>query len=132
MLETFVLSQKDGRPMYLQIIEQVKLRVMAGEWPAGIAMPSIREMAAGLNISVITIKRAYQELERDGVIVTQRGKGSFIASDPDLSSDLHKNSLHEKLMEVVQLARAINLSEAELQSELKQIFREYSSEQQEG
>lgn len=126
MLETFVLSQKDGRPMYLQIIEQVKMRVMAGEWPGGMAMPSIREMAAALNISVITIKRAYQELERDGVIVTQRGKGSFVASEPNLGVDLQKNALHEKLVEAVQLARAINMNAADLQTELNQIFAEYN------
>jgi GntR family transcriptional regulator len=108
--------------MYLQIIEQVKLRVMAGEWPTGMAMPSIREMAAGLNISVITIKRAYQELERDGVIVTQRGKGSFVTSDQSLGTNLQISVLQERLEEVVKLGIGLNLSEQELQLELSKIF----------
>jgi GntR family transcriptional regulator len=66
--------------MYLQIIEQVSHKVALGDWPAGAELPSIRQLAAELCVSVITVKRAYQELERDGIIVTQQGRGSVVAA----------------------------------------------------
>ena len=75
--------------MYLQIMEQVKQRVAVGDWAPGYEIPSIRQLAMSLRVSVITIKRAYLELEREGVIVTQHGKGSIIAPDPELSSRLY-------------------------------------------
>ena len=75
MHSDIVISQSDSRPMYLQIMEQVKQRVAVGEWAPGDEIPSIRQLAMALRVSVITIKRAYLELEREGVIVTQHGKG---------------------------------------------------------
>src|ERR1700735_5073184 len=88
MHSDIVLSQSDGRPMYLQIMDQIRQKIAVGEWPAGTEIPSIRQLAIKLGVSVITIKRAYLELERDGVIVTQHGKGSFVAPDPSLSPRL--------------------------------------------
>jgi GntR family transcriptional regulator len=73
MPSDFVISQTDGRPMYIQIMEQIKQRISVGDWKAGQAIPSIRQLAADLQVSVITIKRAYLELEREGVIATQHG-----------------------------------------------------------
>ena len=87
----FVLSQTDKRPIYLQIIEQIKRRISVGDWTEGQAIPSIRQLAADLQVSVITVKRAYLELEREGVIVTQQGKGSRVAPTAGLSLQLqHK------------------------------------------
>lgn len=125
MLDTFVLSQKDGRPMYLQIIEQVKLRVVVGEWPPGTAMPSIREMAAALKISVITIKRAYQELERDGVIVTQRGKGSFVSSDPTINLNLQHDVLHLHLSGAIKISQFLGINKEQLVSLLEKNYQSY-------
>src|SRR5580698_10299065 len=76
MHSDIVISQSDGRPMYLQIMEQIKQRIAMGEWAPGSEIPSIRQLAVALRVSVITIKRAYLELEREGAIVTQHGKGS--------------------------------------------------------
>ena len=76
---SIVISQTDGRPMYLQIMEQIRQRVGMGEWKPGEQIPSIRALAIALQVSVITVKRAYLELEREGVIVTQHGKGSIVA-----------------------------------------------------
>jgi len=78
----FVISKADGRPMYLQIMEQIRQRVALGDWKPGQDIPSIRQLAVALEVSVITVKRAYLELEREGVIVTQHGKGSSIAAVP--------------------------------------------------
>ena len=72
MSSTFVISQTDKRPIYLQIMEQIKQRVAVGDWIEGQDIPSIRQLAVDLQVSVITVKRAYLELEREGVIVTQQ------------------------------------------------------------
>ena len=72
------ISQTDARPMYQQIMEQIRARIAAGDWPAGKELPSIRALAAALSVSVITTKRAYLDLENEGVIVTRHGKGSFV------------------------------------------------------
>jgi GntR family transcriptional regulator len=74
MHSNFVISQSDRRPMYLQIMEQIKQKIAVGDWREGDPIPSIRQMAADLKVSVITVKRAYLELEHEGVIVTQHGK----------------------------------------------------------
>ena len=88
MHSDIVISQSDGRPMYLQIMEQVKQRVAVGDWAPGDEIPSIRQLAITLRVSVITIKRAYLELEREGVILTQQGKGSIVASNQHLSPQI--------------------------------------------
>jgi len=84
MHSDLVISRADGRPMYVQIMEQIRQRVAVGDWPRGAEIPSIRQLAVSLSVSVITIKRAYLELEREGVIVTQHGKPSRVAANPVL------------------------------------------------
>jgi GntR family transcriptional regulator len=96
--------------MYLQIMEQIKNRVAVGDWSAGHEIPSIRQLAVDLRVSVITVKRAYLELEREGVIVTQHGKGSRVADHPNLQPRLHEQELEEQLQHLVQLAANMGLS----------------------
>lgn len=74
-----VISNKDDRPIYEQIVSQFKEMIISGKLKSGEALPSIRALAKDLRISVITTKRAYEELERDGFIETMAGKGSFVA-----------------------------------------------------
>jgi GntR family transcriptional regulator len=101
------ISQTDARPMYLQIMEQIKQRVAVGEWPRGQEIPSIRQLSVELRVSVITVKRAYLELEREGVIVTQHGKGSSVAADPDLSPRLYDQELTEHIDQIVRLGELL-------------------------
>ncbi len=77
------LSTTSATPMYRQIVDQITAKVLAGDWPPGSALPSIRELAAANGVSVITVKRAYLELEHAGVIVTRHGKGSLVAESTD-------------------------------------------------
>jgi GntR family transcriptional regulator len=114
----FVISRADGRPMYIQIIEQIKQRIAVGDWPAGTELPSIRQLAVALRVSVITVKRAYFELERDGVIVTQHGKGSLVASSPNVSPQLWAEELADHLAQAVRLAALLGLATAELTDRL--------------
>ena len=73
------ISNSGQEPIYAQITRQIKAKILNGELQQGDALPSIRLLAKELRISVITTKRAYEELEREGLIVTQTGRGSFVA-----------------------------------------------------
>ena len=109
-----IISQTDGRPMYLQIMEQIKQRIALGDWPPGMLLPSIRQLAVDTRVSVITIKRAYLELEREGVILTQHGKGSMVAETPNLGPRLHEQEFSQHLEHTLRLAALMGLSQQEL------------------
>jgi GntR family transcriptional regulator len=121
MHSELVISQTDGRPMYLQIMEQIKQKVAVGEWAKGEEIPSIRQLAVALRVSVITIKRAYMELEREGIIVTHHGKGSIVAPDPDLSPRLYDEDLEEHLDQVARLGILLGLTPRELAIRLQEV-----------
>ena len=108
-----IFSQADTRPMYLQIMEQVNQRIAVGDWPVGTKIPSIRELAVAVKVSVITVKRAYLELERDGVIVTRQGKGSWVNDEIDVV-DLRRQELQKHLRRAASLAESMSLTNKEL------------------
>lgn len=112
------VSRSDGRPMYLQIMEQIRHRIAAGDWPPGTEMPSIRQLAVALSVSVITVKRAYRDLEQQGVIVTQHGKGSRVAPDAKAGSQLIEEDLDRLLVQAVELATLLGISPKELATRL--------------
>ena len=105
--------------MYLQIMEQIRLKVAAGEWKPGEQIPSIRALAIALQVSVITVKRAYLELEREGVILTQHGKGSIVAPDPNLGQRLYVEEFKEHLRHVVRIGMLLGLSEDEIAARVR-------------
>jgi GntR family transcriptional regulator len=119
MNSSLVISQSDGRPMYLQIMEQIKQKVAVGEWAPGEEIPSIRMMAVALRVSVITVKRAYLELEREGVIVTQHGKGSIVATDPGLGPRLYDREFEEHLEQVVRIGTLLGLNSKQMALRLR-------------
>ena len=121
------ISQTDARPMYLQILEQIRARVAAGDWPAGKELPSIRALAAALNVSVITIKRAYLDLETEGVIVTRHGKGSFVADVNGLAGELQEAKLDEHLEAAAGIASGLGISADDLAARLRRIQRDLES-----
>src|SRR5271154_1734562 len=114
MHSDIVISQSDGRPMYLQIMEQIRQRVAVGDWARGQEIPSIRQLAVTLRVSVITVKRAYLELEREGVIVTQHGKGSIVATDPGLGPRLYDREFEEHLEQVVRIGTLLGLNSKQM------------------
>jgi GntR family transcriptional regulator len=120
MKPTLVLSQSDKRPIYLQIMEQIKRRIAVGDWPEGHPLPSIRQLAVDLEISVITVKRAYLELERESVIVTQQGRGSRVAPNPGLGLRLQHEELEKHLQQVARLSSVLGLKQKELESRLRE------------
>jgi GntR family transcriptional regulator len=119
MRTSIVISQTDGRPMYLQIMEQIRQSVAAGEWKPGEPIPSIRALAITLQVSVITVKRAYLELEREGVILTQHGKGSIVATDPKLGQRLFVEEFEEHLRQVARIGTLLGMTEQEIVEKLR-------------
>ena len=118
------ISLGDPRPLYLQVIEQVKRRVAVGDLQPGAELPSIRDLAAGLKVSVITIKRAYLELERDGVIVTRQGKGSIVAERPGLQSSIQEAELSDHLKQAVSLGLLLGKSKTEMQRRIAELYEQ--------
>jgi GntR family transcriptional regulator len=108
------ISQADRRPMYLQIIEQIRHRIAVGDWKAGAELPSIRALAVSTQVSVITVKRAYLELEREGVIITRQGRASFVAENVDLSGQLQREELDQHLAAAARVGRELALTPEEL------------------
>lgn len=116
------LSQSDPRALYLQVIEQIQRRIAVGDLPPGTELPSIRQLAADLSVSVITIKRAYLELEREGVITTRQGKGSVVSDRPGLPSSIAQRELAGHLNQAAQLGALLGLSKTELQRRIGEAY----------
>jgi GntR family transcriptional regulator len=118
-----VLSQTAG-PLYQQIVNQIKQKIAIGEWVAGEEIPSIRQFAADLRVSVITVKRAYLEMEHAGLIVTQHGKGSFIAANVVRGPEIFEHEMVGHLEEAARLGATMGMSERELVSRLRKALDE--------
>ena len=118
-----IVSNTDGRPIYEQIREQIKAEILSGERQAGDMMPSIRTLAKDLRISVITTKRAYDELEREGFVETVPGKGTYVAQQNQefLREELLRKA-EEKLAEAVQIAKSAGLTQQELTEILHMLY----------
>ena len=111
-----VISNSSGKPIYEQITNQVKAAILSGELSPGDALPSMRLLAKELRISVITTKRAYEELEREGFVETVVGKGSFVArQNRELLREARLREVEARLEQAVEAARAGGVSLAELQ-----------------
>ena len=101
-----IIRNSGGVPIYDQITRQMKGLILRGELKEGEALPSMRLLAKELRISVITTKRAYEDLERDGFILTQQGRGSFVAAqNPALLREEHLKKVEDCLQGAVDAAR---------------------------
>ncbi len=119
-----ILSNSSGKPIYEQITDQVKEQIMSGALAAGDALPSMRQLARDLRISVITTKRAYEELERDGFLENVPGKGCFIApQDRELLREARLRRVEEHLSRAVEEARRGAVSLSELREMLELIYK---------
>ena len=123
MHSDLTISQADPRPLYQQVKEQIRHRVAIGDWVQGAEIPSIRTLAAAIRVSVITIKRAYLELEMEGVIQTRQGRGSFVSDNVQLGDTMKEQELEGHLRSAVQTALLMNLSEDELIERLREVRR---------
>jgi GntR family transcriptional regulator len=114
-----LLSNASPDPIYEQIVRQVRVQILSGELQEGEALPSIRKLAQSLQISVITTKRAYDELEREGLIDTVGGKGTFVASpNMDFLREKRVAAVEAKLREAMKEAEAAGISAQDLKQML--------------
>ena len=119
-----IIRNTDNQPIYEQICRQIKAQIIAGTLRPGDALPSIRALAKDLRISVITTKRAYDELEADGFLYTVAGKGCFVAEkNLDLVREHQLKELEDHLSAAAELAKSCGLSREEL-TEMLRIFME--------
>ena len=121
---TILIDNRSGVPSYNQICQQIRSAILGGELEADAPLPSIRNLAKDLRISVITTKRAYEELEREGLIYTVAGVGCFVARQN--AALLHEQTLRQiesHLREAVRLAAGAGVSRGEL-DEILDIFME--------
>lgn len=120
-----ILSNSSGKPIYEQITDQIKDMVMDGRLKQGDALPSMRNLAQDLRISVITTKRAYNDLESEGFITTIAGKGCFVSStDPALLRESCLRNAEEHLQAAVDISKRSNITLEELQEILKILYEE--------
>lgn len=118
-----ILSNTSGKPIYTQIADQVKEQIMTGVLAPGEALPSMRLLARELRISVITTKRAYEDLERDGFLENVPGKGCFVApQNRELLREAQLRRAEERLTQALEEARKGGLSLAELQEMLNILY----------
>ncbi len=109
------IDNKNGYPIYEQIYSQIKAQIINGTLQEDDPLPSIRNLAKDLHISVITTKRAYDELEKDGFIYTVAAKGCFVAAkNTDLLREENLKKIEEYIDEIAKLAATCNLSAEEL------------------
>lgn len=120
-----IISNSSEEPIYEQIARQIKNDIMKGVIKGGELLPSIRVLAKELQISVITTKRAYDELEQEGYLETVPGKGTFVAvKNKQLLREMRYRMVEEKLAEAVDTAKSIGLGQEELLNMLKILYEE--------
>jgi len=120
-----IISNASPDPIYEQISRQLKAQIISGELPEGASLPSIRRLAQDLQISVITTKRAYDELEKEGFLDTVGGKGTFVAiQNKELLREKKMKIVEEKLAQAVDEARIMGIGLDELMAMLRLLAKE--------
>ncbi len=120
-----IISNSSPDPIYEQVTKQIKTQIISGDLTEGDALPSIRKLAKDLLISVITTKRAYEELEKEGFIDTVGGKGTFVAmQNKELLKEKKMQTVEEKLSNAVVDAKKLGIKLSELKSMLSILYNE--------
>lgn len=118
-----IISNASSEPIYEQIARQIKAQIISGELREGDGLPSIRKLAKELHISVITTKRAYEELEKEGFIDTVGGKGTFVAiQNKELLREKRMKSVEDMMSDTVSEAKKLDISYNELQEMLAILY----------
>ena len=120
-----IISNSLNDPIYLQIVNQIKAMIMSGELSPGETLPSMRNLAMQMRVSLITTKRAYEELERDGFIETYTGKGSFVkAQNAELLREENLKQIEDYLQKATDKAKMCGITYEELTDILKMLYEE--------
>lgn len=120
-----IISNSSDKPLYEQITSQIKNLIMNGSLNAGDALPSMRLLAKECRISLITTKRAYEELEREGFIETISGRGSYVAHrNTELIKEAQVRLIEEKIQSAVDIAKSSGISKDEMKEILSLLYEE--------
>ncbi|MCM2589847.1 GntR family transcriptional regulator [Rossellomorea marisflavi] len=120
-----LISNRSKQPIYEQINEQVKEQIISGHLQAGKSLPSMRQLAKELSVSLITTKRAYEELEKNGYIYSVVGKGSFVADqNSELIKEEKMKGIEEQLSSAIRSGKEMGIPLSELQELLYMLYRE--------
>ena len=118
------LSDLSDEPLHAQISRQIRAKILAGELDGGAALPSIRGLAKGQRVSVITVQRAYDDLEREGLLHSRRGKGFWVAPIPNgRKNTMAEERFADALKKLVAHATAEGLSKAEMRRILDELLK---------
>jgi GntR family transcriptional regulator len=120
-----ILSNSSDQPFYQQIKSQIKQAILRGTLREGELLPSIRNLANELQVSVLTIRRVYSELESEGFISSHTGRGTFVSTiDSELIRESMRHLVEQDLQKVIQDAKAYDISQAEIIDMIRVLFEE--------
>ena len=120
-----IISNTSDTPLYQQIKDQIKDAILKNELVEGDPLPSIRSFANDLQVSVLTIRRVYEELEQEGFVVSQVGIGTFVsASNVELLRDTKRRLVEQKMQDMIQTAKSLNISKDELNAMMDILYEE--------
>ncbi|CVI73830.1 HTH-type transcriptional repressor YtrA [Eubacteriaceae bacterium CHKCI004] len=120
-----IISNTSDTPLYQQIKDQIKDAILKNELVEGDPLPSIRSFANDLQVSVLTIRRVYEELEQEGFVVSQVGIGTFVsASNVELLRDAKRRLVEQKMQDMIQTAKSLNISKDELNAMMDILYEE--------
>ena len=120
-----IISNTSDTPLYQQIKDQIKDAILKNELVEGDPLPSIRSFANDLQVSVLTIRRVYEDLEQEGFVVSQVGIGTFVsASNAELLRDTKRRLVEQKMQDMIQTAKSLNISKDELNAMMDILYEE--------
>ena len=120
-----LISNTSENPLYQQIKDQIKDAILKEELVEGDPLPSIRAFANDLSVSVLTIRRAYEELEKEGFVTSQVGKGTFVAtSNIELLRDSKRRIVEQKMQDMIQTAKTMGITKNELNAMMDILYEE--------
>ena len=124
-----LISNTSDAPLYQQIKEQIIDAILKGELVEGDPLPSIRAFANDLKVSVLTIRRVYDDLEKEGFVNSQVGIGTFVStSNVELLRDSKRRLVEQKMLEMIQTAKSLGITQQELNDMMNILFKETSYE----
>lgn len=120
-----VISNGSDSPLYQQIEDQIKDAILRGELVEGDGLPSIRAFADDLRVSVLTVRRVYEDLEREGFVTGQVGKGTFVsAGNVELLRDSKRRLVEQKMLDMIQTAKSLQITREELDDMMDILYEE--------
>ncbi|KOP69261.1 GntR family transcriptional regulator [Bacillus sp. FJAT-18019] len=120
-----ILSNASSDPIYIQIMNQIRQSILSGEMVTGDSLPSIRQLAKDLQVSVITTKRAYEELEKEKLIDSVVGKGCFVSgANKEFIREQRMKRLEEKMMDIISESKELRMTKQDVIDHLTLLFEE--------